>query len=796
VPIAPAPPCLRAAGRLAIAACGLVTTILGVAHGDPPSLDAVRDALMRPAEVEPAATIDRDGLRGRVLCGYQGWFTAEGDGADLGWRHWRTADPASPTGSRLAVDLLPDVSELTAEERFATDLLDPDGKPVEVFSSHRKPTVIRHFRWMEEHGIDGVFVQRFAVDLDDTKRLAHATTVLAHCRQGALTHGRVYAVMYDLTGMKRGSLGAVLDDWRLLHERMQIGRDAASLTVTGRPLVAVWGIGFGDGRDYTLADCRDLVAALKAEGCAVMCGLPTGWRTLDRDAVDDPALHDIAALADIVSPWTVGRYREPADVTRHADRDWAADLAWCQPRGIDYLPVVFPGFSWHNLKGGPLDEIPRRRGDFFWTQVIEARRVGASGLYVAMFDEVDEATAIFKCAEPEGELAKRFVSLDGVPSDHYLALAGAAGRLLRSKPSTTAPTTAAAVARDSNAASPSSAIPTDPAAFARDLAPAILAARPCDPKHWRQIEPALHHLAIVHADRLTALPDAERVATLAKLAGFIDAARDRTANVPVLAPGRTVIGLLDPATGLGPKEVTAIAEAYGGTPTIHKKDAEGETIASVADAFLADVRAAIAAGKPTTVVVLGHGLPTEIQSYGIRFERLAAALLDSAAARAGQGSTIDLRDLVLVCDDCFSADFTVNLLTALETGCRDRGLSLGSLPVCIAGTNHDRYGLADVGETFVPHFWKDVIELYFVRRPRPKAVVLRNFFENVDNMMYGYGRTPMMEGTTVTGWKLVDPALVQDPVVFVPLSDEAVADLRAILGLDAATPLPHWLDVG
>jgi hypothetical protein len=75
-------------------------------------------------------------------------------------------------------------------------------------------------------------------------------------------------------------------------------------------------------------------------------------------------------------------------------------------------------------------------------------------------------------------------------------------------------------------------------------------------------------------------------------------------------------------------------------------------------------------------------------------------------------------------------------------------------------------------------------------------VVLRHFFENVDNMMYGYGRVPIMQGTTITGWNLVEPALVQDPVVFVPLEDDDVTALRAILGLDAAAPLPRWLDVG
>jgi hypothetical protein len=37
---------------------------------------------------------------------------------------------------------------------------------------------------------------------------------------------------------------------------------------------------------------------------------------------------------------------------------------------------------------------------------------------------------------------------------------------------------------------------------------------------------------------------------------------------------------------------------------------------------------------------------------------------------------------------------------------------------------------------------------------------------------------------------------VQDPVVFVPLRDAEVAELRRILGLDADAPLPRWLDVG
>ncbi|RLT19710.1 MAG: hypothetical protein DWI27_01965, partial [Planctomycetota bacterium] len=118
-------------------------------------------------------------------------------------------------------------------------------------------------------------------------------------------------------------------------------------------------------------------------------------------------------------------------------------------------------------------------------------------------------------------------------------------------------------------------IPADFLGFQRDVSPAVLAARPCDAKHWRQIEPAVHHLALQHADRLAAVPEPERIAILAKLAGFIDAARAAAAARPVLAPGRAVIGLLDPARGLGPKEITTIAEAYGGSTTIFKKDRPG-----------------------------------------------------------------------------------------------------------------------------------------------------------------------------------------------------------------------------
>jgi hypothetical protein len=119
------------------------------------------------------------------------------------------------------------------------------------------------------------------------------------------------------------------------------------------------------------------------------------------------------------------------------------DLAWCADAKVDYLPVVFPGFSWHNMNpGSPHDQIPRRKGEFLWSQFAAAKRSGSQSVYVAMFDEVDEGTAIFKCANdvPVDEVS-RFVTYEGLPSDFYLKLTGAGGKLLRGElpPSDTVP---------------------------------------------------------------------------------------------------------------------------------------------------------------------------------------------------------------------------------------------------------------------------------------------------------------------------------------------------------------------
>ena len=238
-------------------------------------------------------------------------------------------------------------------------------------------------------------------------------------------------MMYDLSGLRKGQVARVSDDWKQL-KRDGITGGGRYLQHKGKPLVAVWGVGFSGDRKYSLAECADLIDVLKADGCAVMLGVPSWWRDQKRDAVADASLHEILKKADVLSPWTIGRYRSPSEAKSHANRVWKPDLAWCAKQKLEFLPVVFPGFSWKNLHGGKLDDIPRLKGEFLWTQITAAKQVGAKMIYVAMFDEVDEGTAIFKCSNdpPVGENVA-FLTYDGLPSDYYLRVTGQAGRMLR-----------------------------------------------------------------------------------------------------------------------------------------------------------------------------------------------------------------------------------------------------------------------------------------------------------------------------------------------------------------------------
>ncbi|YCM43671.1 glycoside hydrolase family 71/99-like protein [Verrucomicrobiaceae bacterium 227] len=380
-----------------------------------------------------------EGLKGKVMCGYQGWFRAPADGTGNGWRHYTEHGPFEP--GHCSIDLWPDVRELPEKDRIPTGFKHPDGSVAEVYSSVRASATDLHFQWMKEYGIDGAFLQRFAVSTRNKTLRATLDQVLMNCQNAAQAHGRSWVLMYDLSGLRPGQSQALIDDWKHLKDNIGLKKEAY-LTHNKKPLISLWGLGFND-RPAMLDEWKTLIDFFKNDptygGCSIMVGVPTYWRTLRRDTIKDPALHQILETVDVISPWSVGRYNSPKAAAEYARETLTPDIAWCRERKIDLLPVAFPGFSWQNMmkirgKEAKLNVIPRLGGGFLWSQAWHARKAGAGMLYVAMFDELDEGTAIFKTRTDPPSGKSNFVTEPGIPGDQYLWLTGKAGEMFRSKP--------------------------------------------------------------------------------------------------------------------------------------------------------------------------------------------------------------------------------------------------------------------------------------------------------------------------------------------------------------------------
>ena len=393
--------------------------------------------------VDLSVSTENTSILGKVLAGYQGWFNTPTDGSNRGWQHYKTASGAFEPGE-VTVDFWPDMSEADADEKYATPFTHKDGSQANVFSSTNTKTVNRHFKWMNDYGIDGVFFQQFASNLrsNNPKGRANALVVFDNIIAGAkANNNRLVSIMYDLSGSN--ATGTMVNDikqhWQEMANKHGVNDNTKEyvLTYQQKPVVAIWGVGFNRTDNYDLDDIAELINYFKNDGCAVLLGVPRSWRTPGQgDAVNNPQLLNVIKSADIVHPWTPGRYSNISGIDSHRSII-IADKAWCDAENLLYMPVVFPGFSWQNLKksqeqSSNLNSIPRLKGDFLWRQFYNAIDSGSQTVYVAMFDEMDEGTCIFKVDNnPPSSVESQFTNYEGLPNDYYLWLTGKAGEALR-----------------------------------------------------------------------------------------------------------------------------------------------------------------------------------------------------------------------------------------------------------------------------------------------------------------------------------------------------------------------------
>src|SRR5664279_313603 len=395
------------------------------------------------------APVDPGSLIGKVVCGYQGWFTCTGDGSPINqWTHWAPGTPPQPgvapnPNPNLTFDVYPDVSMYQSTSLFQTNFANlGDGQPSKLFSDYRQEVTDKHFQLMQANGIDGVAFQRFIWEvLVDPRFKANRDTDEVHVRAAAEKYQRVFYLVYDLSGLgnvpatsDQVRLDSVQGDWQNnMIAKLHITSSPMYARQGGKPVVQIWGIGYSHIIG-TVTQQQNLINWFKAQGCYVIIGVPIDWHKLGNTGspggVPAKANWTAAYLAgNMVSPWAVGAYSDVATTNSYKTNYLGPDLTYCTTNGMDYQPVIFPGFSWYNWNSGTQNQIPRNKGDFLWHQAYNLRLLGIKTAEIAMMDEYDEGTAILPMADSYFKIHTNqyFVtsSADGtyLSSDFYIRLA-------------------------------------------------------------------------------------------------------------------------------------------------------------------------------------------------------------------------------------------------------------------------------------------------------------------------------------------------------------------------------------
>jgi hypothetical protein len=262
------------------------------------------------AQVHDPSTLDN-----KVLMGYQGWFRCPGGGTlGTNWSHWANG---TPTPATLVVDMYPDLREFDADELCAVPNMTSGGKPAYLFSSGSSKTVARHFRWMQQYGLDGALVQRFLTDIPGSK--AAGDVVLKNVMAAAAQSGRTFAVEYDVSGANPATVvNDLQQDWNYLVNTLKITSQPNYQRHNSKPVVSVWGLGFTDNHppDNPAIALQIMQWFQSTAGVTYMGGTPSYWRALSNDSRTDDRWSGVYQTMDVIPPWTVGRYNDLAGIDR------------------------------------------------------------------------------------------------------------------------------------------------------------------------------------------------------------------------------------------------------------------------------------------------------------------------------------------------------------------------------------------------------------------------------------------------------------------------------------------------
>lgn len=364
---------------------------------------------------------------GKVTVGYQGWFACQGDTSPMGmWVHW---SGERPSPGHQTFELWPDVREYRNTYQTGYANLG-NGQPAKLFGSYDDQTVQVQVEWMAQNGIDVAALQRFGSAIRSPKQLSHFNGIVQKVMRNAERLKRKFYIMWDLSGWSNFQT-ELKNDWNKYVK--DFTKSPAYAKQNGKPVVCMWGIGYND-QPGTVEQFLDVINFLKGQGLYVIGGVPKNWRT---GQFMKPNFQKVFFALNMVSPWTVGSFNTMIQA-KNEQENLSKDLAFCNEHNLDYQPVLFPGSAWSNHhSNAPRNECPRLHGDFMWQQFVNVRQVGIKSVYIAMFDEYDEGTAIAKAAETKDMIPTNqyFLTLDAdgvrVSSDFYLRLVNDGGKMMK-----------------------------------------------------------------------------------------------------------------------------------------------------------------------------------------------------------------------------------------------------------------------------------------------------------------------------------------------------------------------------
>lgn len=398
-------------------------------------------------------------MKGLVMCGYQAWFATPFDGVSNGWTHFANSGRFVP--GQCCIDYWPDMTEYT--KTYNTSFKNPDGSTAQVFSSNDQESIDLHFKWMKDYGIDGALLQRFKSSVESRPWTRQQVGKVI---EAAKKYDRAFILEYDLSGLGGDqSVQKIIDDWNWMCETYGLNdpeRCPNYVWQNGKPVVGFYGVGMRTCKPSQYIEMFDNMVGADGIKGAISPFAGTGYywhenglkTIVNNDAQPFADWEEVYKRCAIISPWAVGRFSSASYYKQDKEPIVKRDLKWCNDNNIVYAPVAYPGFSWRNTKttwkdgeptfpkDAPYGQISRDRGRFFNALLNSYLNMNAPAIFVAMFDEMDEGTAIFKVTTksntPSNVSEKnpngRFMSIeDDLGSDYYLKLTGNASSKLKEK---------------------------------------------------------------------------------------------------------------------------------------------------------------------------------------------------------------------------------------------------------------------------------------------------------------------------------------------------------------------------